>query len=124
MHPNRVHRLRLLAAGAALVAVIAPGANAAERYIPGITDSSTGVLRELERRHDARSPYIPGVTDSSTGVLRELERRSLEPGRSRPAADADSGVAAGEAGVAIAAALAAAAALALGMRRRRGLVAA
>jgi hypothetical protein len=59
---------------AALVGPMTAGA-ANDEFIPGVTDSTTGVLRELEER------FIPGVTDSTTGVLRELERNRLEHGR-------------------------------------------
>jgi len=45
---------------------------AKDPFIPGVTDSGTGVLLELEDR------YIPGVTDSGMGVLRELENNRRE----------------------------------------------
>ena len=129
MHPTYAST-RLIAAVAAVVLALAPGAaiaandsaagdsaspaivlagleRAEQPFIPGVTDSGTGVLRELERQSQDR--FIPGVTDSGTGVLRELERRTLE-GREAPTASADdSGFGAGPAAVAAGAALAAAA---------------
>jgi hypothetical protein len=94
-------------------------AGASDEFIPGVTDSSTGVLAELENR------YIPGVTDSTTGVLRELERRSAE--RPRAVAPATNGGDSGfpsDATAALGAALAATAAVAVlallvSARRRR-----
>ena len=100
---------------AALVGPMAAGA-ANDEFIPGVTDSTTGVLRELEDR------YIPGVTDSTTGVLRELERNRFEHGGGAGHSSVgDSGF---EADVAVGAALAAlvafgALALLAAARRRR-----
>ena len=73
---NQHQQLRFLLATvavvlAALVSPLAAGA-ANDEFIPGVTDSTTGVLRELEDR------FIPGVTDSTTGVLRELENNRRE----------------------------------------------
>jgi hypothetical protein len=64
----------LIATVAVLLAMLvgAMSAGAADDFIPGVTDSTTGVMAELDKR------YIPGVTDSTTGVLRELERRREE----------------------------------------------
>ena len=76
MRSQHMH-MRFLIATVAIVlaALVGPmTAGAADEFIPGVTDSSTGVLAQL-----ADGRFIPGVTDSTTGVLRELERRSLEP---------------------------------------------
>ena len=95
------HFTSLLAAAAIALSAVGPAAGANE-FIPGVTDSSTGVLRDLERRSHDR--FIPGVTDSGTGVLRELERRNAPT----PTAG-DSGLGAAPAAIAAGAALAAAA---------------
>ena len=96
---------------------------AGEGFIPGVTDSGTGVLRELEQRRRDREPFIPGVTDSTTGVLRELERRSIERERLAAATDAASGFGWDESEVGLATALGtalvAAAALGLVIRGRQ-----
>jgi hypothetical protein len=120
MHALRVRTKRTIAT-AAMLAVLAPAtAGAAETYIPGVTDSSTGVLAELEKRRAAEERYLPGITDSSTGVLRELERRALERGGTADAGDAGLP---GEATIVAAAIAAAVAAAGLGLaaagRRRR-----
>ena len=108
MHAITRHLTLLLAAAAIALSAVGPAAGANE-FIAGVTDSSSGVLRELDRRNDAR--FIPGVTDSGTGVLRELERRQL--GREAPTAMAgDSGFGASPAAIATGAALAVAAAAA------------
>jgi hypothetical protein len=106
MHAITRHLTLLLAAAAIALGAIGPAAGANE-FIGGVTDSTTGVLRELERRNDAR--FVPGVTDSGTGVLREREQRQLE--REAPVAMAgDSGFGASPAAIALGAALAVAAA--------------
>ena len=105
MHSHRLH-IRFLIAVAAILAAAAIGsgaAGAADGYIPGVTDSSTGVLAELERS----DRFIAGATDSSTGVLRELERKGLEPRAiASPTNAGDSGLG-DDATVALGAALAA-----------------
>jgi hypothetical protein len=126
MISNRL-QIRLLVAAAAilLAVVIAPATalGAGDAYVPGVTDSTTGVLADLERSGRGGDRYVPGVTDSATGVLRELERKGLEP---RVAAPADPGSgfgvddAAAVAGAGLAASvLAGGLALAAGARRRR-----
>ncbi len=70
----------------------------------------------------AAEPYVPGVTDSSTGVLRELERRGLEPGGGNAATDSTaSGFGYDDAAVTVAAAgvIASLAVIVAGGRRRR-----
>jgi hypothetical protein len=86
-------RLVLATAGIALAAAVGPTtAGAAGDFIAGVTDSSTGVLRELERtRHDA-DRFIPGVTDSTTGVLREIEQRREARGETSATSAGGSGV--------------------------------
>lgn len=102
---------------AALVGPMAAGA-ANDEFIPGVTDSTTGVLRELEDR------FIPGVTDSTTGVLRELERNRLEHGGgSGHSSVGDSGFEADVAAGAAVIALVASAGLALLAAARRQRVA-
>jgi hypothetical protein len=97
-------------------------------FIPGVTDSTTGVVRELERKGYSVEDFLPGVTDSSTGVTRDLERRGLEPQTipsSASASAADSGFHYEDAAIGMGAVLAAAilmaacAALVAGERRRR-----
>jgi hypothetical protein len=68
----------------------------------------------------AAEPFVPGVTDSSTGVLRSLERRGLEPGDAETDSAA-SGFAFDDAAVAVAAAgvIASLAVIVAGGRRRR-----
>jgi hypothetical protein len=109
MHALKRQLTFLLAAAAiALATAIGPATAAgANEFIPGVTDSSTGVLRELERRSHDR--FVPGVTDSGTGVLRELERRRLERQEAPTGTAADSGFGIGPAAIAAGAALAAAA---------------
>ena len=77
-------RLLLATVAVVLAALVSPlGAGAAnDEFIPGVTDSTTGLLRERQER------FIPGVTDSTTGVLRGLEnnlreRELLEHGTGR-----------------------------------------
>lgn len=74
MHSQHRHLTLLITTVAVLLATLVgpTTAGAADEFIPGVTDSTTGVLAELDKR------YIPGVTDSTTGVLRELERRRDE----------------------------------------------
>jgi hypothetical protein len=70
----------------------------------------------------AAEPFVPGVTDSSTGVLRSLERRGLEPGGGDADTDsAASGFGFDDAAVAVAAAgvIASLAVIVAGGRRRR-----
>ena len=120
MHLSNPH-IRLVAAAAAVVlGASAPGAaTAANDPADGDSASPAIVLAGLGQA----DRFIPGVTDSGTGVLRERERRGIE----RPAADASgSGFdLVGDAGAVVAgAALAAAAvaaslALGAGARRRR-----
>lgn len=77
MRSRHIH-IRFLIATVAIVLAVLVGpmtAGAAhDPFIPGVTDSTSGVLAQLD---DER--FIPGVTDSTTGVLRELERKGLEP---------------------------------------------
>ena len=116
-----VNSKTLLATMAVLVvALVGPmTAGASNRYIPGVTDSTTGILAERNDR------YIPGVTDSTTGVLRDLERRDAERHDVVvPARKADDSGFRYDATVAAGAALAAMVALAVlallaGARRRR-----
>ena len=95
-------RLLLATVAVVLAALVSPlGAGATnDEFIPGVTDSTTGILRERQDR------FIPGVTDSTTGVLRELEsnrreRELLEHGAGR----SQVGDSAFEADVAVGAAL-------------------
>ena len=120
MHSQHRHLKFLIATVAVLLAMLvgAMSAGAADDFIPGVTDSTTGVMAELDKR------YIPGVTDSTTGVLRELERNRLQHGRgvAHPSAG-DSGFEA-DTTVAVGAALAATVAFAglalrAAARRRR-----
>ena len=115
MHSLRMHTRRLTVAAALLLAALAPAGAGAAPYIPGVTDSSSGVLAELDRRQSAEERYIPGVTDSSTGVLRQFEqdRAQVSTGAG------DSALPAREALVAASAALAAAAVLVLAAGRNR-----
>ena len=114
-----------MAAALAIAAMFAlpSAATAAEPFVPAVTDSSTGVLRELERR-DAR--FIPGVTDSTTGVLRYLDRRGLELRGGDPRTDAaGSGLGYDDAAIAVAAAgvIASLAVIVAGGRRGRTMAA-
>jgi hypothetical protein len=122
MRSQHIH-LRFLIATVAIVLAALGGpmtAGAADEFIPGVTDSTTGVLAQLD---DDR--FIPGVTDSTTGVLRGLERKGLEPRDVvSPTNAGDSGFGYDTAvavGAALAAAVAAFASLALfaAARRRR-----
>jgi hypothetical protein len=75
--PSQHTRIRYLIATVAVLLAALVGsttAGAADEFIPGVTDSTTGVMADLR---DA--PFVPGVTDSTTGVLRELERKGFEP---------------------------------------------
>jgi hypothetical protein len=121
MRSQLVHVKFLIATVAVvLAALVGPmTAGAGGEFVPGVTDSTTGVLAELD---DDR--FIPGVTDSTTGVLRELERKGLEPQGVGPTQAGDSGfdydaaVAVGGAFAAMAAGLALLALLAAARRRR------
>jgi len=120
---NQQLKLLLATVAVVLAALVGPMAASAAKdpFIPGVTDSGTGVLRELEGR------YIPGVTDSGTGVLRELEnnrreRELLEHGGGHSSL-ADSGFEADTAaGVALGALVAFAALALLATARRRRVV--
>jgi hypothetical protein len=111
---------RLVAATAAILLALAPGAaTAANDYAAGDSASPAIVLAGLER---SEPQFIPGVTDSGTGVLRERERRGIQT----PSIASDSGfdlvgddgaIALG--GAIAAAAIAASLALGAGTRRRR-----
>jgi hypothetical protein len=105
IHP----RLARAAAAVAVASTLAlpHTAAAATGFLPGVTDSSTGVLRTLERQRDAR--FVPGVTDSTTGVLRERERRGVASGAGADATDsAGSGFGRGDTAIVVAGVLAAA----------------
>jgi hypothetical protein len=76
MHSIRVQTRRFVAAAAILMAAVVPAsAGAADKYIPEVTDSSTIVRLELERRQAVDDRYLPSATDTSTIVRRELEQR-------------------------------------------------
>jgi hypothetical protein len=120
MKSHHAHRFSIAIMAVLLVALIgSTTARAADEFIPGVTDSTTGVMAEL-----GEPAYIPGVTDSSTGVLRELERKGLEP-RAVSLTNAgesgfgdDTAVAVGAALAAVFAAVASAALFAAARRRR------
>lgn len=113
-------QIRLVAGAAAIVlAASAPGAaTAANDSADGDSASPAIVLAELGR---GAQQFIPGVTDSGTGVLRERERRLGE--RPTPVASGSGfDVPGNDGAVALGAALAAAAvaaSLALGAAERR-----
>jgi hypothetical protein len=119
MHLPDPH-IRLVAAAAAIVlGASAPGAaTAANEAADGDSASPAIVLAELGR---GDQQFIPGVTDSGTGVLRELERTRGE--RPTPVASGSGFDLAGDDGVlALGAGLLAvgvAASLALGAAERR-----
>lgn len=122
MHLSNPH-IRLATATAALVAAFAPAAApAANESASGDSASPAIVLAGLGE--DGRGDrFIPGVTDSGTGVLRERERRGIELTASDPSgsgfdlAGDDGAVVLG--GALAAAAVAASLALGAGARRRR-----
>ena len=120
MHLSNPH-IRLATAAAAVVAAFAPAAaSAANESASGDSASPAIVLAGLGR--DAKA-YIPGVTDSGTGVLRERERRGVELTAPDPSGSGfdvvgDDGAVALAGGLA-AAAVAASLALGAGARRRR-----
>jgi hypothetical protein len=116
-------KIRLVTATTAVLAALAPGpAPAANDAGSGDSASPAIVLADLGR--DGRADrFIPGVTDSGTGVLRERERRGIE---TSPLVASDSGfdLVGDDGAVALGGALAVAAvaaslALASGGRRRR-----
>ncbi len=122
MHPSHPH-IRLVTAATALVLAFSPGAAAAANdSADGDSASPAIVLAELGHGGQA-DRFIPGVTDSGTGVLRERERRGIETPAlvaSDPGFDLvgdDGAVALG--GALAAAAVAASLALGAGGRRRR-----
>jgi hypothetical protein len=121
MHPTHAST-RLVAAAAAVVLALAPGAaTAANDSAAGDSASPAIVLAGTER---AEQKFIPGVTDSGTGVLRERERRlgiqtpTLVASDSRFDLVGDDGALA-LGGALAAAAVAASLALGAGARRRR-----
>jgi len=119
MHLSNPH-IRLVAAAATVVlAVSAPGAaTAANDSADGDSASPAIVLAELGR---GDQQFIPGVTDSGTGVLRErrgIERPAADAsGSGFDLAGVDAAVVAGAA--LAAAAVVASFALVAGGRRRR-----
>jgi hypothetical protein len=120
MHVPNPH-IRLVAAAAAIVlGASAPGAaTAANEAADGDSASPAIVLAELGR---GDQQFIPGVTDSGTGVLRELERSRGE--RPAPVTSGSGFDLAGDDGAValgalVAAAVAASLALGAGARRRR-----
>jgi hypothetical protein len=122
MHLFNPH-IRLAAAAAALVAAFAPAAAPAandsadgDSALPAIVLPGLGEDGRADR-------FIPGVTDSGTGVLRERERRGIQT-PALVASDSGFDLAGGDGAVVLAGALAAAAvaaslALGAGARRRR-----
>jgi hypothetical protein len=133
MRSHHAH-IRLLVAAAAILLATAIGPAAAANpaaaesaappsFVPGVTDSTTGVLRELRLEGDVdASPFVAGVTDSTTGVLRALERQGHRP-EAAPADYGDAGAGAALAAAAGAGLLATlvAASLFLTVERRRRL---
>lgn len=112
---------RLATAAAAVLAALAPAvATGANESASGDSAPPAIVLAGLGG--DATA-YVPGVTDSGTGVLRERERRGIEPTAASTAGSGfdlvgDDGAVA-LAGALAAAAVAASLALGAGARRRR-----
>jgi hypothetical protein len=111
----------LVTAAAALLAAFAPATtSAANDSAAGDSARPAIVLAELGRGADR---FIPGVTDSGTGVLRERGRRGIEirplvaSGSGFDLVGDDGAVALG--GALAAAAVAASLALGAGARRRR-----
>ena len=119
MHLSNPHMRLVATAAAVALGVSAPGAaTAANDSADGDAASPAIVLVELGR---GDQEFIPGVTDSGTGVLRELERRRGEQ-PSHVASDSGFDLAGDDAVLALGAALVAAgvaASLALGAAERR-----
>jgi hypothetical protein len=119
MHLSNAHISLVAGVAAVVLGASAPGAaTAANDSADGDSASPAIVLAELGR---GEQRFIPGVTDSGTGVLREREHRLGE--RPAPVAS-DSGFdLAGDAGAVVAGAALAAAVVAslaiAGGRRRR-----
>jgi hypothetical protein len=122
MHLSNPH-IRLATATAAVLAAFAPGtASAVNDSADGDSASPAIVLAGLgENGQDDR--FIPGVTDSGTGVLRERERRGVQT-PTLVASDSRFDLVGDDGAVVLGGALAAAAvaaslALGAGARRRR-----
>lgn len=69
--------MRTLSVGAAVAALAAPTAGAAEKFIPGVTDFPSA---------DRAEKYVPGVTDFPSTGYRPVEEASPVAGRT-PADD-------------------------------------
>ena len=130
MRSQQFHTRWLIAAAATVVLAVVVVPAAAAKPTAAATIAPDGWAMEYAGPDATITPYvtndfIPGVTDSTTGVMRELERRGLEPQAipSSPSVDDsgfhwdDAALGMGE-GLGAAALMTACAALLAGERRR------